>query len=701
MSADALLTAINAARDAALAYAGGTPPPPPPPPPRDIPSLALVSTVNGLLPWACGQVFKRGAVPDVATLSADCAAFQAAPVSFHDDGSWRFARLAGECDVQGATSTTPVRVPIRLSLALSQASTPYLRKRDPVLVTVNGVACAMSREKIIVSGQHMSHSQITCKIDAQVSIVYELRAFARGEFEVLAPCVENCGFTAPSQPMRSITVRIEIDGAIYFDGTVDAKHHTRIPLLNGDAWSWLSGEVAPFRIEHDLAYLCACESFPPFAPVAANPSLFTAVHKPPHPLAGQLVFSQHYTPNYIGEGGPGMASGGYSPHIGLLPLASVFALTTGGVRAWNYMMTDAFSSGSWSIHLRDELTGEPPLPSAYPTHTWQSNIPQGSGATNGVADLAHQPQLTYTAALLSGWQWFVDEALAWVTFNHFYQQPPNRQNANGIIRTDVGTNQDRGAAWALRSLGQCLALLPAGSPQHTELATIIENNAQYYVARFVDGTSDGGSFRNVLGVMAPYSSSGTSLYAGGDRGTSLAWWGAGWMQVFLTQTFGHLVQSSLPISGAARGNLRDVFLFSAKLTVGLFGASHWRRGGVYAMPFWPDGLQRVPGQWYGSFAEMWAEYEAAKGLSTLDPAPGGTLKKHSTNYDVDGDYWQKGILCHHWPALVYAVMHGAPGADAALQRVMSSASWPLIAAGVQLPIWSGMMPPGVKHPGSP
>lgn len=700
MTQAVMLTAIRAALVAAHAYA---PPPPPPPPSSALPTLTFTSSTSGRRPWACGQVFKRGAVPMGSTLSADCAGFQITPVSYHDDMSLRFARIAGFCDVQAVPNT----VTIRLSLAGGSTSAPaYVRTRDPVTISLNGVARNVTKTKVIAAGPQMTHEQMTCKIDAQLAFVYEVRAFANGSFHVLVPCAENCGFTALSQPMRSGIMRFDIDGVTGFEAAVDVKHHTRIPLVGGsDAtssrWEWHDGDAPTGTIQHDLQYLCECETFPPYACVAADPKLFTAVHPPGHPLAGQLVIRQHYTPNFIGEGGPAMADTGYDPHIGLLARSNLYALTTGGARPWNYMMTEAFSSGSWSTHLRDELTGELPLPSAYPNHTWQSNIPKGSGATNGVADIAHQPQLVYTAALLSGWQWFADEAASWVTFNHFYQQPPNRQLSMGIIRTDVGTNQDRGAAWALRSLGQAIAVLDHNTTLAGELRTIMENNAQYYVARFVDGTTHGGAFLNDIGVIAPYSSSGTSLYAGGDRGSSLAWWGAGWMQSFITQSLGHLVQLSLPISSAARSDLRDVFMQSAKLIVGLCGATHWRRFGVYAMPFWADGLKVPPPMQWFDMAQMWAEYERAKGLTTLDPAPGGTLKQHSTNVDVNATDWTTGRIGVHWPALVYAVMHGAPGADAALARIMSSASWPLIAASVQNPIWAGMMPPGIKHPGAP
>lgn len=678
MDTGPLLVDLRAALTKVRAYSGTpTPAPDPVPPPAGqapMPTIELSFKRTGRLPWACGQPFMRGAVPAGSGVLADCAEFQFDPWSFYDDGSVRDAHISGYVDVPNAS---PVLVTMRLGTAPARPNYVQPSPAD-VQVEIDGVVPAITARRPVTWGAVMTHEQVVCRIDQQLAIVYEVRHFRGGEKEVLFQTAENCAFMVASGNRRVQAVA-RVGGAARFAEAVDLKHHTRIPLLRGNTWTtWLGMPAQPgFRPQHNRAYLCACESFPPYAPVAA-----TLPNVP-----------QTYAPNYVGQNGPGMADTGYKERIGVLALHNIYPLTTGGQAAWDYMWTEALAVGSWSVHMRDETTGEPPRPASYPTHSWQTNIPNGSGGENGAADRAHQPSSVYTAAKLTGWKWFIDEHLDWVIHNHFFQQPPVRQNEAGILRTDAGTNQDRGAAWTLRSLAQGIALLPSTHALQPELTRIWRANMAFYQARVATAP-----YANNLGVVAPYSSSGKSLYAGGDRGVSTAWWGSGWMQAFFTAAIGHALQLRLPVGASVQADTNAVFQFSAKWVVGLCGPTHWRRFGVYAAPWWADGNQSTPGTWYTSHAQMWAEYERGHGLTTLDPAPGGTIKQHASNVDITGADWQTGRVAFYWPALVYAVMHGAPGAADAFARIRSSASWPSIAAGIQNPIWTGMMPPGVRHP---
>lgn len=662
----------------------------PPDPAGAVVRLGLTFGKAGLLPFAYAQTFARGHVPNGARVVADCAEFQCVPWSYHDDGSVRDAHVSGYCNV-----ATPGRIDVAMKIGTPVARPNVMRSAMPdVQIAIGGTRINPGAPEVIAVGPAMLHEKWTVEADAQVRVVYETRTFAHGQTEVFVPCVENTGFSAATQTNRVLALLVIIGGVTTFAETVDVKHHTRIALMRGSSWSYWIGTNPQVFPAHDGAYLCASESFPPYVVKAATiPNVTTT-----------------YAPNYVGEDGGYMPATGYTPRIGILGRSNVFYLTTGGRKAWDYMIAQAFSAGSYSVHLRDETTGEIPRFATYPTRTiLGGSIPGGTGGTNGTHDIAHHPSLCYVAAKVTGWRWFIDEHLHWTAQNHFFQHSSIRQNEKGILRTDVGANQDRGAGWALRTLAQAISVAPSTHPLQPDLIYAWQSNMAYYRARFVDGTLDGGRYVNNLGVIAPYSSDGTSPYRGIDVGNSAAWWGAAFMQAILAQSIGHALQMRLPVGTKAQDDTRAVFFQCSKLIVGLCGVGgatewNWRRFGLYAMPFFKDGTKRpadVSNAWYANHAEAYAEYIKAKALSALDPAPGGTIKKHSLETDVNASDWSIGFLSYPWPSLVYAVMHQVPGANAALARVMSSASWPLIAASINEPEWSGMMPPGFKHPGAP
>lgn len=660
------------------------PPPPPPPTGATIVKLGLIFAAVGMMPFAVGHPFKRGDVPQGAVVIADCAQFQFVPWSYFDDNSVRFARVAGYCNV-----TAPGRVDVSLQLGTPSAVPAFVRTAMPdVQITINGTRIAPSVKKVVAAGPVMVHEQWVCKLDQQVAVTYETMSFSGGQTCVTAPRAENMGFLASTQPNRVLALKAVIGGAMTFSESVDVKHHSIATMMRGAQWSyWIGGDPTVLP-EYDHAYVCACESWPPFS-AASNAVLGN--------------FAQSYGPNYIGEDGTAMGGTGYGPHIGICSRSSIFPLTLGTRKAWNYMMTEALSAGSWSWHLRDEATGDVPRFRQYPTYSRQTNIPLGSGPQNGNHDIAHHPSLSYVAAVLTGRQDLIDEVLQLAASNHFQQHASLRGNDKGWLRTDVGMNQVRGGGWALRTLAQAVAICPANHPLLPDLVYAWQENMAWYRARYVDGTLDGGKWVNNLGALGTYTSDGKSPYNNPvDIGASTAYWDAEWMQAIVTQSIGVALYMHLPTQQA---DTQAVFMQGAKMIVGACGDGttswNWRRFGVYAMPFGPVGTSIPPNSgWYADLGKAYAHYIAIKGLQALDPALGGTIKQHSRESDVTAQDWTTGFLSYEFPALVFAKLHGAPGADLAWARVTSSASWPLIAAGVHEPEWAGMMPPGIKHPGT-
>lgn len=670
---------------------------PPPPPGSTIVKLGLNYTKAGLLPFGYGQYFKRGDVPKGSTIVADCAKFQCVPWSYFDDGSVCFAHVAGYCNV-----TAPARVDVAMRLGVPAAAAPFVGKPQAqvdIHVSIDGVEPPITSVKVIASGPFMLHEEVTRKHDAHVSVVYEVKQFANGEGEILQPAIENRGFLDTVQPNRLLLVKVVVGGATLFNSQVTVVHHSTPIAMNGSQWSiWIGGGDPGLFPTHDALYARLCEALPP---VTVGP-------------ASSLPYMrQTYVPNYPGENGPGMSGGGWSPHIGPLARHNWYYLTTGGPLAWNYLWAESCAVGSWPIHLKDEATGEPPLPTQYPKHTSRDNtIPRssiGEGALSGY-DSSHHPSSTYVLAIVTGWNRFVRFHLAWATWLHFNQQPPVRLNEQGIIRSDAGSNQVRGSGWTFRTYAQWLALSSPAHPHHTEFVKIWQNNMAWLKGRFVTGTVDGGKYVNNLGIFAPYTSDGSapfSAYKGFERGTSKGWWDAAWMHAICGGALGLALYMRLPVGAQAQADNAAVFQHAAKLIVGLCGdggptAYNYRRFGCYAFPVGPDGDQRPPITFYADLGQCFAEHIKAKNLLPLSAALGGTLKQHDVERDFlsNGWDWAAGFASYYWPLMVFAVIHQAPGAAAALARLMSSPSFAYIQWARNDPTWAGMMPPGVKHPGA-
>lgn len=273
----------------------------------------------------------------------------------------------------------------------------------------------------------------------------------------------------------------------------------------------------------------------------------------------------------------------------------------------------------------------------------------------------------YVAYLLTGWNYHLEETQLLATANYLKQSDTTRLYTKGVFESQSGANITRGAAWAIRTLAQAAAITPDEDTLHGELVSSVTENVNYYYGRYVAISN------NPLGLVAPY-----------DHYTSTNPWVAQvWMDDFFTASFAYLKE--LQVNSAASQSKLDQFLaWKYRSIVGRLGGSgsnefSYRYGAQYTLPYaptnsadWGSGI----GPWYSS----WGEVARAMGLSIS----GNLGESLVSGYPESATgYW--GNLM---PAIAYAVDHGAVGATAAWDRVVSASNFSTLATDFnENPVW--------------
>lgn len=662
-----------------------------------LPTFGVTSAVGGTnLPFAFGHAFKQGDVPAGSYVNSDLADWQCFKTTEWPDGSLRHAIIAGR-----ATCSANVLKSIALSVSATNRSGAALTETDLAAAmptttivaggdsfTLNSLVGTAAMHRQVCSGPVMSNWLYRRQIAGSNHLVawFDVRLYKGGAVEIF-PWMENAYLTV-ANPVNDVrTYTLTIGGVQRFTQSIDIKHHTRIPLVTGSTFSYWTGTDPQITPKHDVAYLRATKMVPNYG--WTNPSAAT--------LNG---LQQTYTPNTLAGISSNMGNAGTSASI--ISTSQALYVTSGDARAWRALVVYGLSGGSWSIHTRAEasstqgVAGAPNEPvrfADYPTYTLSNSMPSGSGGTNGSAAITHQYSFGYLTWLLTGRWFFLEEQLFWAGWNFLcgeatqrrgeaYQQATGTYPAfaasgtAGIIDPNNGCYTVRGAAWSLRGLAQALAILPETHPCFASYKNAWEKNAQFWRAKFVDGTywtdeKGAGSYVSPLGIMGQYTN-----YAGGGSGITR---GEGWQQGMLQQVWGFASQLSLPQSTAA--DVAAVVGHGLKLAAGLAGdSSNWnyRRFTVYSMYYASN--EGYPVDWVTTFKAAFDGQEAVAGLAALD---GGTsLKKHTSDVDMtgnDGDSsWP--YFGQQFASLAYAVDAGVAGASAGYGRVTAASNYATVSS---------------------
>lgn len=651
----------------------------------DLPNFGITSAVGGTnLPFTFGHVFSEGDVPSGYYVESDLTDWQCVPTTYWPDGSLRHAIIAGR-----ATCTANVEKSIALSVSGTNRSGTALTETNLAAnlptttwsdgtrtITLNSLIGTSALHRTVCTGPVMSNWIYRSQVDGSNHLViwFDVRLYVGGRTEVY-PWAENCYLTVASPTSDTRTHTVTMGGATKFSSSIAIKHHTRIPLISGSAFSYWSGTDPQIVPQHDVAYLRATKMVPNYGWTSPSVTKLNGLQ-------------QTYTPNTLAGISSAMGAAGSSAAI--LNNADALYAASGDARAWRASVAFALSGGSWSIHHRAEASStqgtggnpnEPFMFSQYPSASLQiqdtPTIPEGAGATNGTPVVSHQPSYGYLQWLCSGRWWFLEEMLFWVGWNYLYQTVANRvgvsgTGANGVIKTTAGANTDRGGAWGLRTLAQGLVSLPTTHPCYASLKNSWEQNTNWYKALAIDGTVEGGDDVNALGVLGFYGSFAQSVYSTSNSATHM--YGAGWMQGMLQGVLGFTWDLSLPQDSASQTRhaaIRDHAYTMVVARTGDGSGNSWRYRNfiVYGLNW-----GTVGGSYYASWDGAYAIYKAGFGI-TNDGDGGTSLFSHSSQTVLAPGSSSKPYFGQALTALAYAVDHGKTGASTGWARIEAASNY--------------------------
>lgn len=201
-------------------------------------------------------------------------------------------------------------------------------------------------------------------------------------------------------------------------------------------------------------------------------------------------------------------TGGRS-EIGPLPKWTVSYLITQDDRAKEVMLANADASAAVPVHYRDEGTNNPLDLDKYPSVSllYGYSTPSLPAVTNGTTiwtpDTAHQASFSYLPYLITGDAFYQDELTFWAAWNLAIHNPDYRNKGAGLVYSD----QVRGQAWIMRSLGEVYRSLPDSHPMKSYFATRLQNNLDWYWNRYYSKqapVSPLGDFNHAYAETAPW-----------------------------------------------------------------------------------------------------------------------------------------------------------------------------------------------------
>jgi hypothetical protein len=652
--------------------------------------LAIVSSAGGtLLPFTVGQALRQGDVASGKVVLADVPNFQCVVKNRWPDGSAKFVILSGRADLTANAWRT-----IGLSVGTAPGTQASVSTTD---LKATGVTASIqfgsfgtvswsagdwdSPVQTGNAGPEMSSFTYRKPIGSDAHLVawLEVRAYKGGRVEVL-PWIENGFIKVASPTAKSGTADFTLGGTKRFSQALSLLNHQRAVLATGTTLThWFGGSDPQITPRQGAPYLMATKLVPNYRGVTATTS----------PLYTRLATS--YTPLAQANFPTGMGTAGYDGSIGILPEWDAGYLTSGGdPRAYRAVIINAYAAGRYGIHFRDETTNRPLLFASYPKLVLVDNGLTGvsdSGASSAgeytaapvgsSADTpprfanSHHPSMGYMAYLLTGWNYFVEENQFAATLVWLKQNDTTRQGAKGIMETTTGANTTRGAAWAIRSMAQAAAITPdSDAAMRAQFVGSVDENIKYYHGRYVAVPN------NPFGLAQPYSD-----YNPGDP-----WESASWMEDFLTASFGYL--KDLQAYSPSTQTQLDAFLtwkyasVVGRLGSGAAGTFNYRYAAPYTLNYAPSASSNFntgAGPWYAN----WGAINTAMGFPAAD---GGTSLQGTSGSDPANMH--EGYWGNMFPALAYAVDHGAAGASAAYARLIGASNFAANAVNFNdAPVW--------------
>ncbi len=608
--------------------------------PASLTSVVITSTSGSAqsdVPVTFGQVFGPGDVPAGATLTATTGSGTSIPLqvdakAHNADGSLRHAILTMRLPSLAANSAMQIQLGTgsptisgsNVTLA-SLLGTSFDAKVD---LNVGGTHYLASAHDLLSSGT--PKAWLTGPLVSEwivggpvktsggtahphLAAYFHVRAYGGASVDRVRVdvVIENGWTMVPGPGTFDYSADIQVGGQSVYQRSISQPHHTR---WHKQFW-WPS--VPQLTVEHDTRYLQATRAVPTYANISPSESQLNSL-------------LQTSTPMSNGDLSPYFPQTGSQPQIGPLPIwAARYIVSSADPRAYRNLLANDDSAGSYSVHYRDEATGEPVSIATRPTLSLQgTDLPSVSGSNQYTEDNAHQPSIGFLSYLLTGDYFYLEEMLFWSSWDELWMNADYRQQDKGIFGSQV-----RSQAWSLRNLGQSAYAAPGDHPLKQALVASVGYNLENYATLYVNNPS-----ANQLGAVASYD--GYAKFSP-------------WQDDFLTWTMSYL--TNLGFDGQA---VRD---WKLKFPVGRMGTTDYCyiKAALYTIH---SGTS--DSDWYPTFSDL---YTGNFGANTSCPEG-----QAMDGYPDDPAGYPSNLR----PALAAAVDASYPNAAEAWQRFINSAVQP-------------------------
>jgi hypothetical protein len=691
--------------------AGPTQPGTPGTPVASIPGVTSVAvqstatTVQWGIPVSFGQVFAKGDLKQgerlVAQVGTERLPLQLDIKARHADGSVRHAVLSTALPQLGAGSTATLAL-VKANDMPPPMQSPTARQlmaqgfSTGIELNLGGRTFRASADELLAQGRSSTWLQGPLAqewlvnaplvdgsgvVHPHLAARFAVRWYPQHKRAKVDVVIENNWSYEPSPQNFLYDVAVTVGGARVY--TKQALNHFSRARWRKSFW-W--GEEPKAHVRHDAAYLIRTGALPSYdtsvkPTAAALTALATSwANAKTEPMAPGLVVT--YMPMTGGR-----------PDIGPLPQWAAMYLLSMDARAKAVTLGNSDLAGSWPIHYRDKNTGRPVSLADYPYMTLLGRpgdtvnpktrkseaFPACTACSTApysyAPDSAHQPSLAYLPYVVTGDHYHLEELQFWANYNMVQANPYYRDFDKGLLKSD----QVRGQAWSLRTLGQAAYITPDADPMKSYFSERLQHNLAWYHATYVEGRP------NALGVLdgsGKYPGPAIAYATPSGPSTGVA----PWQDDFFTWSVGHLA------NGLGQDAALPLAQWKAAFPVGRMTARGycWIDAATYALSVRPAAGAAL-------FTDLAQAYQATmRGVNTAGAAvplvnstgaryldqPCGSAAQASwrTQYDKDmrvsrgpwlvGEMTgyatsQSGYPSNMQPALAAAVDAGAPNAQQA------------------------------------
>ena len=521
---------------------------------------STATTAQWAVPVSFGQVFAKGDLKAgerlVAQVGTERLPLQMDVKARHADGSVRHAVLSAVVPQLNAGATATLAL-----VKVADAPMPPQASPSPRQLLAQGFSTGV---ELNIGGRVFRAS--ADELLAQGRATSWLQGSAVQEWLVNAPLVDGSGVAHPHLAARFAvrwypqTRRARVDVVLENDWAFEpapqnflydvalsvggTRVYTKQALNHFAHARWRKtfwwGEEPKLHLRHDAAYMIRTGALPNYdTGVTPSAAALTALGNAwaaarTEPMAPGLVVTY-------------MPSTGGRPDIGPLPQWAATYLLSMDARAKAVTLGVGDLAGSWPIHYRDKNTGRPVSLADYPYMTllgrpgdtvnpktrkseaFPACTACSTAPYNYTPDSAHQPSLAYLPYVVTGDHYHLEELQFWANYNMVQANPGYRGQEKGLVKSD----QVRGQAWSLRTLGQAAYITPDNDPMKAYFAERVQNNLAWYHANYVEAQP------NALGVLDGRNGFAAIAYttpSGPSTGV------APWQDDFFSWSVGHLAK---------------------------------------------------------------------------------------------------------------------------------------------------------------